>query len=95
MKKLCYFLIASFLSLMLQANTNSELDSLYIKLRMARSAPGNALANAYSDLGDYYMYKVLNSEITIFWKDLSHMKEKTAPISQELMLLSLQYETLI
>lgn len=80
MKKLCYFLIASFLSLMLQANTNSELDSLYIKLRMARSAPGNALANAYSDLGDYYMYKVPDSANYYFQKGLSHIKEKTAPV---------------
>lgn len=80
MKKLYSLFLVASLCLVVHAETNPERDSLYIKLRMARNEPGNALANAYSDLGDYYMYKIPDSANYYFQKGLSHIKEKTAPV---------------
>ena len=59
------------------ANDDALLDSLRLNLETAEGKTGNALAEAYSDLGDYYMYKQPDSAYYYFQKGIDHLHNHT------------------
>lgn len=79
MKNQLFILSLLFVCFPVSANRDAILDSLYMNLKSAKVKPGNALAEAYSDLGDYYMYKQPDSAYYYFRKGIDNLREKTDP----------------
>lgn len=79
MKNQLFILSLLFVCFPVSANSDAILDSLYMNLKSAKVKPGNALAEAYSDLGDYYMYKQPDSAYYYFRKGIDNLREKTDP----------------
>lgn len=79
MKSQLFILSLLFVCFPVSANSDAILDSLYMNLKSAKVKPGNALAEAYSDLGDYYMYKQPDSAYYYFRKGIDNLREKTDP----------------
>ena len=77
MKNQLFILSLLFVCFPVSANSDAILDSLYMNLKSAKVKPGNALAEAYSDLGDYYMYKQPDSAYYYFRKGIDNLREKT------------------
>ena len=79
MKSQLFILSLLFVCFPVSANSDAILDSLYMNLKLAKVKPGNALAEAYSDLGDYYMYKQPDSAYYYFRKGIDNLREKNGP----------------
>lgn len=77
MKKYLLVLSLLFVSFSASADGDALLDSLYRNLKKAETQEGNALAEAYSDIGDYYMYKQPDSARYYFQQGIDHLRNHT------------------
>ena len=71
------FVLSLLVCFPVSANDDALLDSLRLNLETAEGKTGNALAEAYSDLGDYYMYKQPDSAYYYFQKGIDHLHNHT------------------
>lgn len=77
MKNYLFVLSLLLVCFPVSANDDALLDSLRLNLETAEGKTGNALAEAYSDLGDYYMYKQPDSAYYYFQKGIDHLHNHT------------------
>lgn len=77
MKNYLFVLSLLLVCFPVSANDDALLDSLRLNLETAEGKTGNALAEAYSDLGDYYMYKQPDSAYYYFQKGIDHLRNHT------------------
>ena len=77
MKNYLFVLSLLLVCFPVSANDDALLDSLRLNLETAEGKTGNALAEAYSDLGDYYMYKQPGSAYYYFQKGIDHLHNHT------------------
>lgn len=77
MKNYLFVLSLLLVCFPVSANDDALLDSLRLNLETAEGKIGNALAEAYSDLGDYYMYKQPDSAYYYFQKGIDHLHNHT------------------
>ena len=77
MKNYLFVLSLLLVCFPVSANDDALLDSLRLNLETAEGKIGNALAEAYSDLGDYYMYKQPDSAYYYFQKGIDHLRNHT------------------
>lgn len=78
MKRQLFVLSLLFICFPVSAGSSDAiLDSLYANLKSAKDKPGNALAEAYSDIGDFYLYKQPDSSYFYFQKGIDHLRDKT------------------
>ena len=77
MKNYLFVLSLLLVCFPVSANDDALLDSLRLNLETAEGKTGNALAEAYSDLGDYYMYKQPASAYYYFQKGIDHLHNHT------------------
>ena len=77
MKNYLFVLSLLLVCFPVSANDDALLDSLRLHLETAEGKTGNALAEAYSDLGDYYMYKQPDSAYYYFQKGIDHLHNHT------------------
>lgn len=77
MKNYLFVLSLLLVCFPVSASDDALLDSLRLNLETAEGKTGNALAEAYSDLGDYYMYKQPDSAYYYFQKGIDHLRDHT------------------
>ena len=77
MKNYLFVLSLLLVCFPVSANDDALLDSLRLNLETAEGKTGNALSEAYSDLGDYYMYKQPDSAYYYFQKGIDHLHNHT------------------
>ena len=77
MKNYLFVLSLLLVCFPVSANDDALLDSLRLNLETAEGKTGNALAEAYSDLGDYYMYKQPDSAYYYIQKGIDHLHNHT------------------
>ena len=77
MKNYLFVLSLLLVCFPVSANDDALLDSLRLNLETAEGKTANALAEAYSELGDYYKYNQPDSAYYYFQKGIDHLHNHT------------------